>query len=399
MNFRLGINYWPANKAMYWWRRFDAGEVRSDFERIRNASFDSVRIFLLWEDFQPQPDEVSETSLSRLVHVANTAADNHLGLLVTLFTGHMSGVNWLPAWATMHSGRAHRFRTVTDGYVVDAVPRNWYGEERIRNAQELLAREVGRCLCKHPALWAYDLGNENSNCVVAPSRESAIAWLDGVAGAIRAIDSEHPITLGLHAEDLEEDRNLGPCEAARVCDFLSMHAYPMYLAWAGSAEDEKVVPFLGLITKWLGGRDVFLQEFGVPCADPVPTTSLVPMLDEERAALYTGRVLDALHTEGFSGAMLWCFADYDASLWREPPFDHAPHERHFGLWRRGYSAKPALAAVARFARRPRANVTYDFSWIDIPPEEFYLAPVKNLRRLYRRYRECHAQPEVYSPCC
>ena len=34
MNFRLGINYWPANKAMYWWRRFDADEARADFEPI-----------------------------------------------------------------------------------------------------------------------------------------------------------------------------------------------------------------------------------------------------------------------------------------------------------------------------------------------------------------------------
>ena len=159
------------------------------------------------------------------------------------------------------------------------------------------------------------------------------------------------------------------------------------------------MPFLGLITMWLGGRDVLLQEFGAPCADPLPATSLVPMLDEERAALYIRRVLDALQTEGFPGAMLWCFADYDASLWREPPLDHAPHERHFGLWRRGYSQKPALGAIARFAGWPRANATHDFSWIDIPREDFYLDPMKNLRRLYRRFRERHAQPEVQSLCC
>ena len=51
--FRIGLNYWPATSAMYWWRRFRADEVQRDFERIRAAGFDSVRFFLLWEDFQP----------------------------------------------------------------------------------------------------------------------------------------------------------------------------------------------------------------------------------------------------------------------------------------------------------------------------------------------------------
>jgi len=26
--FTVGVNYWPRHKAMYWWSRFDAGEVR-----------------------------------------------------------------------------------------------------------------------------------------------------------------------------------------------------------------------------------------------------------------------------------------------------------------------------------------------------------------------------------
>ena len=65
--FRLGINYWPSGTAMRWWKRFDADEVRRDFARIREAGLDSVRVFLLWEDFQPVPDRVSEPALADLV--------------------------------------------------------------------------------------------------------------------------------------------------------------------------------------------------------------------------------------------------------------------------------------------------------------------------------------------
>src|SRR5438093_6141274 len=99
MQFRLGINYWPDRKAMYWWRRFDAAEVETEYRRIRAAGFDSVRIFLLWEDFQRQPHTVSAEALRKLLEVADIASAAGLSLMVTLFTGHMSGVNWFPAWA------------------------------------------------------------------------------------------------------------------------------------------------------------------------------------------------------------------------------------------------------------------------------------------------------------
>ncbi len=104
-SFRLGVNYWPARTAMRWWADFDQAEVAADFERIAAAGLDSVRLFLLWEDFQPAPDEVDRQMLGRLVTVADLAARAGLAIVPTLFTGHMSGVNWIPAWALGGIGR------------------------------------------------------------------------------------------------------------------------------------------------------------------------------------------------------------------------------------------------------------------------------------------------------
>jgi endo-1,4-beta-mannosidase len=105
MTFRLGLNYWPVSSAMYWWRHFDATEVAQDFARIRAAGFDTVRFFLRWEDFQPTPGRVEAAMLTHLVTVADIAAHHALALMPTLFTGHMSGVNWIPPWAlTPESG-------------------------------------------------------------------------------------------------------------------------------------------------------------------------------------------------------------------------------------------------------------------------------------------------------
>jgi aryl carrier-like protein len=93
--FRIGVNYWPARTAMGWWSNFDETEVAADFARIADCGLDSVRVFLTWEDFQPTPTEVDREMLERLVVVADLAAARGLAVMPTLFTGHMSGVNWL----------------------------------------------------------------------------------------------------------------------------------------------------------------------------------------------------------------------------------------------------------------------------------------------------------------
>ena len=50
-------------------------------------------------------------------------------------------------------------------------------------------------------------------------------------------------------EDLEQDRRLGPAEAAEVCDYLCMHGYPLYADWARGDLDAALLPFLGLVTR------------------------------------------------------------------------------------------------------------------------------------------------------
>ena len=41
--FLLGVNYWPRQKAMYWWSDFDAGEVRDEFAVIADLGLKIVR--------------------------------------------------------------------------------------------------------------------------------------------------------------------------------------------------------------------------------------------------------------------------------------------------------------------------------------------------------------------
>src|SRR3990170_5749359 len=96
--FRVGVNYWPRRKAMAWWKDFDRGEVAHELDVVADLGMSLARVFLLWEDFQPEPDAVSASALRDLEVVCALAADRGIGLDVTFFTGHMSGPNWCPPW-------------------------------------------------------------------------------------------------------------------------------------------------------------------------------------------------------------------------------------------------------------------------------------------------------------
>ena len=384
--FRLGVNYWPAEVAMAWLASYDPAVTRRDFHQVAEAGLDDVRVFLRWEDVQPDPDAIDAAALGHLVDIADAAVEAGVTLIVTLFVGHMSGVNWIPAWAVGGEDGDPRFRVVSAGRArSDVGIRNWYGDGEIVAAQERLAAAATAALAGHPGVWAWDLGNENSNCTVPPSRAAGEAWLERMASAIRENDPGRPVTIGIHMEDLEEDRGIGPAEAARWCDLVSMHGYPIYADWAAGATDHELLPFLTEITRWLsGGAPVLFEEFGLPTG--LPGTGSDLLVSEQDAAAYTGRALDGLRRSGCVGALLWCFADYVPALDATPPFDLAVHERSFGLWRADGSPKPAVAELSARAHSTVLPPPSAERWLDVDPDTFAADRRFQLERLYRRYR-------------
>ena len=388
--FLVGLNYWPATTGMYWWSRFDPEATQDDLRCIAAAGFRYLRFFLLWEAFQPEPNTVSAPALRQLELFANIAHEAGLRLQPTLFTGHMSGANWLPEFATVPSqGPRGRFPTMVSGYPSLRKAANFYAEEELVRAQEFLAQEVARVLAAHPALWSWDLGNEHSNLVTPQNRDQGRRWLERMVTALRLGGSHHPITIGLHMEDLEENRQLGPHEAGEVCDYLSMHGYPFYARWARHSLDAKVLPFLGLVTRWLGGgKEVLFQEFGLPTRATGGSTTEV-LFDDAEGAAFHREALQELVREGFSGAFAWCAFDYAEPLWREPPLAASKHERYFGLFRCDRSAKPALDAWRNLPRQLAEDATpppgRGIEWIDTDPTRFWEDPRGELSRLYARF--------------
>jgi len=397
--FPLGVNYWPRRKAMYWWQDFDRDEVAEEFDVIAGLGMSLVRIFLLWEDFQPTPDAVSPRALADLETVCDVAAERGLGLDVTFFTGHMSGPNWSPRWLLGGSDEVSGGRQVVSGTDVDAGSyRNPYVDPQAIDAAELLLREVVGQLRSHKGVWAWNLGNEPDNFALPPDDEAGASWARRMFDVIREVDPERHRTVGLHSPSLSTRNHLRADQVFEGADFAVMHAYPIYANFGGDALDPDIVPFATALTAALSGRPVMMEEFGACTAPPGTKTTNWQwqtkhktwdqvMLSEETLAEHLAEVLPRLVEVGSTGAMVWCYADYHEDLWDRPPCDNQLHERHFGLVRPDGSLKPHAEVIRGFAASgPVIAAPSERARLHVDGEAFYADPMTALLRLYDAFK-------------
>ncbi|HEY0798374.1 MAG TPA: hypothetical protein VGD50_04440 [Candidatus Baltobacteraceae bacterium] len=351
--FLTGINYWPRRTAMAMWSDFDLVEIDEDFERIAALGLDVVRFFLLWEAFQPAADTIAENALVYFESILERAQAHGLRTMPTLFCGHMSGVNWLPAWTLDRTTHAQRFRTICGNYVTRYGIGDFYTGELLA-AQRRLARVLGERAREHPAIYAWDLGNEFSNLREPVSPADAANWSARLSDDLHET-SNLPVTGGLHGEDITRDRNIRPSSIAAPWDFATMHGYSVYSDFARDRFDPEVVPFLYDVTAACTQKPTLFSEFGNPTCPGANLNAFAGMdcLTEDEMCLYARNVLERLHARGALGAFWWCWADYDRELKGVPPFDEAPHELHFGIIRNDGSEKPIAATLSAFAHEGR----------------------------------------------
>lgn len=382
--FLLGINYWPRRSAMYMWERFDLDEIGEDMVRIKELGLEVVRFFLKWEAFQPQPGAMDGGSLRRFDAIMDRIAAAGLRAMPTLFCGHMSGVNWLPAWTLEREATQGRFRTIAGGAVVERAIGDFYADPGLLRAQELFARRVGERVRDHPALFGWDLGNEFSNLREPASPNDAAEWSARLTDAL-ATASGAGVSAGMHGEDLDHDRNLRPSSIARPWAFATMHGYSVYSSFARDRLDANVVPFLCQLQQSFSGKSVLFTEFGNPeCPPGVDRVDGFACLDEAELAQYAGAAIDRLRARGALGAFWWCWADYDPALAKLPPFDRSPHELRFGIVRSDGAFKPVAHTLAQIAREGRAVAE------KLPPpiaaeSEHYAGLPQSIEREYDSY--------------
>lgn len=347
--FAIGCNYWASHAGTAMWSNWQPQIVAADLKKLAHGGLQILRVFPLWPDFQPvsalrgfhgrqidyrHGEEVlpatpagqaglSAVALQRFRFLADQAAAQGLRLIVGLVTGWMSGRLFVPPAL---EGRS---------LLTDPLAIQW----TLRFVTAFVSE-----FRDHPAILAWDLGNE-CNCLgPAASRESAWVWTAAVSQAIRAADPSRPVVSGMHGMSPANDAVWTIQDQAELNDLLTVHPYPIFTP---HCDRDPITTFRAAAhaaaeTRYyadIGGKPCFTEEIG----------SLGPMCaDDETAAAYLRLVLFSTWAQDGRGLLWWCA--FDQAHLSHPPYDWFTVERELGLLRADGSPKPIMEELGRFRR-------------------------------------------------
>lgn len=345
-SFVVGCNYWASHAGTRMWTDWQPTEVDADLRQLAGAGLQVLRVFPLWPDFQPlallrggagRPYEyrmgedplldteagragVSEQALARFAEFADLAEKHSLKLIVGLLTGWMSGRLFVPP-------ALEGLNVLTDPVAIQ-----W---------ETRFARCFVRRFKHHPAIVAWDLGNECNVMAQVPNPEAAWSWVSAITNAIRVEDSTRPVVSGMHGGGLD---TWSPAMLGELTDLLTTHPYPF---WTEHCDQDPVNTMRTILHSTAESR-LYADWGGRPCiAEELGT--LGPMLASDAvAADFVRACLFSLWAHDCQGLLWWCA--YDQELLPHAPYDWNTCERELGLIRSDRTLKPVIHELGRFRR-------------------------------------------------
>ena len=346
-SFFIGCNYWASHAGMYMWRNWDAETVRKDLETLSRYGMTVLRVFPLWPDFQPirrlyggggcrqgigndrlfssaeeRRGGVDPVMLERFRFLCDTADACGLKLIVGLLTGWMSGRLFVPP--------AFEERNVLS----DPEALKW----EIR-----FVRRFVREFRDHPAICAWDLGNE-CNCMAGVSGpDEAWGWLNAISSAIRLEDLSHPVVSGMHSISTNSRDNWNLYDQGELLDVLTTHPYPLFTPECdrepfNTIRNELHSSGESLLYQGISGKPCFPEEAG----------SLGPMIcSDERAAASLRCSLFSCWANHLHGFLWWCA--FDQMHLPFAPYDWTAVERELGLFHETRESKETARVMQEFA--------------------------------------------------
>jgi len=310
-NFLLGVNYWPRLTNIRMWRLWDEEAIKGDLDKMRELGLNSLRFFLLAEDFGDEEGDVKREALDKLEAFLAMAEERGLTVFPTLIVGHMSGKNWPIPWD----------------------PGCEVYEDAVRDRYVKFVKEVVRRVKKSRAIGGWILSNEITLVREPKSVEAFKRWLKALYEAVKSEDPNRPVSLGDSTSYLSSKLCLKPENVAESVDHFSPHLYLYDLDPV-----RHTIAYASVIEYCLSlGKPVVLEEFGYP-------TSLY---SEESHARFIKVVLTLAFMLGAKGAFVWCYSDFPRE--GDEPYLWEPHELTFGLLRANGDEKPAAKAVKEFS--------------------------------------------------
>ena len=206
---RFGVNYTPSHNWWFCWNEWNADPIERDLDAIAALGADHMRILLIWPYFQPNATWVSSAHLERLSQLLALMEARKVDAVVTVFTGQLSGLFFLPPFNTKRSG--------------------FYTDRAMWKAQEFFVRNLADTTNAHSNVIGFDLGNELDTCWTAEIAEGD-AWM---ARMFALMDEVAPGKLHVNGVDQQPwfERTTFSPEALAARPLPVIHCYPW---WTGA---------------------------------------------------------------------------------------------------------------------------------------------------------------------
>jgi hypothetical protein len=290
-----GVNYYPRHAP---WYRFieesDILEVATELDAIKQAGFNTIRVFLRYEPLficQPEDAIPNETAFAKIDKLFELARERDLMMIVTL--NDLPDLTFRPVYRDW------------DHYDAQTV----YIVRRYRNESGVLA---------------WDLRNEGDlDYGVRPgdnprfTQDEVITWLDHISQLVREHDSHHLLTAGWWGN---------PTITSPYVDILSFHHWFTAEQLQARIQDYKQH----------NDKPLMLQELGYHSWADAPHDQRDGMGQADILA----RTVQVTEGEDISGWVIWTAFDFVPEPGKPYNFEH-----FFGLWQTDLTPKPVLQVL------------------------------------------------------
>ena len=301
MRHRFGVNYVPSQNWYFCWNDWKPDEVARDLDRVAEIGADHIRIMLIWPWFQPNPRVVSPVHLYRLEELLRIAAERKLEVLVTIYTGGLSGFHFNPPY-------------------LEKKP--FYTSPKWQAVQELYLAEASKCLMRHANFLGYDIGNEiNCNWPCPPTEGDA--WMERVFKQMHALCPDRIHVNGVDHQPWFKETTFSTEALMAQQEIVTLHCWP-YWTGAGKHGGHLDKPYTQLpaamaaLARSYGQaprKPIWLEEFGA-CRAEMPEADVPRWME----LAITGGI-----AQGISWFTWW--ASHDLS----EQFEFNPFEYSLGL--------------------------------------------------------------------
>lgn len=316
---RFGVNYVPSGHWYYCWNDWSADAIARDFDAIAGLGADHIRIMLIWPWFQPNPTTVSTAHLDRLDQMMTLAAARRLDVLVTLYTGWLSGFAFKPHFLEKES---------------------FYTAPAWAKAQDLFLTQTAARAIRHPNFLGFDVGNE-INCCWEATPAQGDPWMRRVLSTMHRLAPGRVHVNGVDHQPWFGANSFSPAALIAEQPMVAIHSWPF---WTGAAKHggplskpytQLPAAMTALVRAHARDADkpVWLQEFGA-CTEEMTQAQIIPWME----SAITGAV-----GQGVSWFTWWSSHDVDRR------FELNSFEYDLGLLDSDNKLKPRGAAFRRIA--------------------------------------------------